>query len=41
MLPVGHVRELIAWCRWRGTPENQEKDEPAMPKRRERHRRNG
>jgi len=29
---------LIAWCRWRGTPEDQEKDEPALaPKRRERH----
>jgi hypothetical protein len=33
---------LIAWCRWRGTPQDQEKDEPAqLPKRRERHKRNG
>jgi len=29
---------LISWCRWRGTSEDQEKDEPALaPKRRERH----
>jgi hypothetical protein len=21
---------LIAWCRWRGTPQDQEKDEPAQ-----------
>jgi hypothetical protein len=21
---------LIVWCRWRGTPEDQEKDEPAQ-----------
>ena len=28
---------LIAWCRWRGTPEHQQKDEPAqLPKRGER-----
>ena len=33
---------LIAWCRWRGTPEHQQKDEPAqLPKRGERKKRNG
>jgi hypothetical protein len=33
---------LIAWCRWRGTPEHQQKDQPAqLPKRGERKKRNG
>jgi hypothetical protein len=33
---------LIAWCRWRGTPQDQEKDELAqVPKRRERQLGNG
>ena len=33
---------LIAWCRWRGTPEHQQKDELAqLPKRGERKKRNG
>ena len=33
---------LIVWCRWRGTPQDQEKDEPAqVPKRRERQLGNG
>jgi hypothetical protein len=28
---------LIAWCRWRGTPQDQKKDEPPeVPKERER-----
>ena len=26
---------LIVWCRWRGTPQDQEKDEPAQGAERE------
>jgi hypothetical protein len=33
---------LIVWCRWRGTPVDQQKDELAqLPKRGERKKRNG
>ena len=33
---------LIAWCRWRGTPEDQrEVTPPEVPKRRERQNGNG
>jgi hypothetical protein len=33
---------LIVWCRWRGTPEDQKKDEPPqVPKDSERQAENG
>lgn len=31
---------LVAWCRWRGTSEDQKKIEPAQSKKRERQKRN-